>query len=207
MSNLVFDPLLPYGYSVFKIPTWATRTQRAMSGRELRRPDYANPIWNFRLTFEILRDRQIGEVGGGGLTSEIRRLMDFFNQLSGAYDTFLYADPTDFSVVDESLGTGDGARTEFQLVRRLYGNGFPEAIIAPHAITNVKVNGSVTAAYTLDSNTGIITFTSAPAAAATITATFTFYFRCNMMTDLAEFENMLVLRWRLGELRFKSVIL
>jgi uncharacterized protein (TIGR02217 family) len=202
MSSLVFPAALPYAYSVFKVPTWATRTQRAVSGRELTITDYVNPIWNFRLTFEVLRDRSVN-----GFTSEIRKLIDFFLQMRGAYDTFLFVDPTDFSVTDESIGTGDGVETEFQLVRRFYASGFVEDIIAPTAIVNVKIAGTPTVAYTLDSATGIITFTSAPANAAAITASFTYYFRCRFMMDAAEFENFMSLRWRLAELRFKSVIL
>lgn len=187
---------------MFKIPTWSTRMQRADSGRELTSADWANPIWNFTLTFEILRDRSINS-----FTSEIRKLMDFVNQMRGGNDTFLFTDSTDFSVTDEVLGTGDGVETEFQLVRRLYAGGFVEDIIAPNVITNVKIDGSATTAYTLDTSTGVITFTSPPGNGLVVTSTFSFYFRCRFMKDAFPFENFASLQWGLNELQFKSVIL
>jgi uncharacterized protein (TIGR02217 family) len=133
--------------------------------------------------------------------------MDFVNLMRGGNDTFLFTDSTDYMVIDESLGTGDGVTTEFQLVRRLYAGGFAEDIIAPNVITDVKVGGSATTAYTLDSATGIITFDSPPGSGSAVTSSFSFYFRCRFMTDAYQFENFLSLRWRLPELRFKSVVL
>lgn len=202
MSNLIFPPTLRYAYSLFKIPTWATRTQRAVSGRELTQTDYSNPIWNFKLNFEVLRDRTIGS-----LSSEIWKLVDFYQQVQGGYDTWLYTDPNDNTTTDSSLGVGDGVATTFQLVRRLYPAGFIEDIIAPNTITNVKINGTPTILFSLDTSTGILTFPSPPAVAATITSTFSFYFRCRFMTDAQEFENFASLRWEVKELKFKSVVL
>ena len=202
MSNLVFPVMNGLTYSIFKVPTWATRTQRAISGRELTVPDYVNPIWNFRLTFSILRD-----FAWNSITTELRQLMNFYNQVSGGYDTFLFDDISDDSVTDQAVGTGDGTTRAFQLVRTLYTSGFAEAIIAVNAITNVKLNGTPTGAYTLDSTTGIITFTVAPGAGVAITWTGTFYFRCRFMTDSQEFEEFLYQRWTTKDLRLKSVVL
>lgn len=205
MSNLVFPSLTDFqyafAYSTFKTPTFATRVQRAVSGRELTVQDYANPIWNFKIQFQILRDFQ------WVIASEIRRIFDFWLEVGGAYDTFLYDDATDDNVVDQPIGTGDGTTTAFQLVRTFISGGFTEAIIAPNVITNVKLNGTPTSAYTLNTGTGVITFTAAPGSGVAITATFSYYFRCRFMTDSQEFENFLYQRWTTKDLRLKSVVL
>ena len=51
-----FPTLVGQGWSVKKTPTWQTRIQRAVSGRELRVLDYPYPLWQFELTFEALGD-------------------------------------------------------------------------------------------------------------------------------------------------------
>lgn len=204
MSNQVFptSSLKGITFSSFRIPTWATRMQRAVSGRELAVPDYANPIWNYKLTFSFLRDFQVGAV-----LSEQRLLLDFINARQAAYDTFLFEDRDDYTVTDEAFGIGDGVTVDFQLTRALKSAGFVEDIIAPNAITNIKVDGTPTSAYTLDSDTGIITFTAAPATGKIISATFTYYFRCRFMDDAVEFERFMHQFWSVKELRFKSVVL
>lgn len=60
-------------------------------------------------------------------------------------------------------GTGDGTTTQFNLVA---------GGIVPAALTEVKVGGTATTAYTYNSELGIINFTSAPANAATIAIKF-----------------------------------
>ena len=45
------------GWSDSKTPRFATRVQRAVSGRELRVLDQPNPIWTWTLTYSMLRDK------------------------------------------------------------------------------------------------------------------------------------------------------
>jgi Conserved hypothetical protein 2217 (DUF2460) len=94
-------------WSVIRAPNWGTRLQRAISGRELRVSDYANPIFKFTLTFEVLRspsDVRAGAgigpawyAGGGGSPpfNEFDTLIAFFNQQQGAAIPFLWDDVTD----------------------------------------------------------------------------------------------------------------
>lgn len=204
MSNAVFPTSSFRGitFSSFKTPTWGSRMQRSVSGRELAAPDYANPIWNWKLTFSFLRDFPVGMIA-----SELRLLQNFYNARQGSYDTFLYEDRDDYTVTDEPIGAGDGSATEFQLARRLYAGGFIEDITAPLAITEIAIDGTPTVDYTLDSSTGIVTFGSAPGDGLAITATFTYYFRCRFMDDAVEFERFLHQYWSVKELRLRSVVL
>lgn len=204
MSNNIFPTTSLKGitFSSFKTPTGARRMQRAVSGRELVVSDYANPIWNFKVMFSFLRDCPVGLI-----TSELRLLMNFYNYHLLSADTFLYQDRDDYTVTDEPLGTGNGTKTQFQLVRRLYAGGFAEDIIAPNTITNVKLAGTPTVAYTLDTSTGVITFNSPPGLGVAVTASFTYYFRCRFMDDAVEFERFAHQFWTVKELGFGSVVL
>jgi uncharacterized protein (TIGR02217 family) len=202
------DQLFPYWdlkgltFSSFKTPSVARRIQRSVSGRELVVSDYANPIWNFRLTFSFLRDYPVGLI-----QSELRELMNFYNDMVLFDDTFLFLDRDDYAVTDEPIGTGDGVTQSFQLVRRLAAGGFVESIIAPASIVNVKLDGIATPDYTYSGSTGIITFTGAPIVGQAITASFTYYFRCRFTDDALEFARMYYKIWSVKELRFRSVVL
>lgn len=204
MSNAVFptSSLKGLAFSSFKMPTWARRMQRSVSGRELAVQDYANPIWNIKLTFSFLRDFTVG-----ALASEMRLLMDFINQALASGDTFLWEDRDDYTVTDEPIGTGDGTTVDFQLVRRLVASGFAEDIIAPHNVANVYVNGIDPGGWSVDAATGIVTMGAAPALGEAITADFTYYFRCRFSDDAVEFERFAHQFWSVKELRFRSVVL
>jgi uncharacterized protein (TIGR02217 family) len=204
MSTSVFPTgsLKGITFSSVKTPTWARRIQRSVSGREIVVQDYANPIWNFRLTFGFLRDYPVGLV-----LSELRLLMDFYLQMQASGDTFLYRDRDDYFVTDEPIGIGDGVTTSFQLVRHLVAGGFPEDIIAPESIVNVKLNGVITPNWAVDPSTGIITFAGAPIVSQLITATFFYHFRCRFVDDAIDFERFMHQLWTVKELRFRSVVL
>src|SRR5580704_10946162 len=120
----IFPALPGLGWSVSKSPRFATRVQRAVSGRELRVLDQPNPIWTWTLTYTMLRDKNDARAatGPGVGYDELRTLMGFFLQQQGAFQPFLYDDPSDDQASGQALGTGDGSTAAFQLVRSM--NGF-----------------------------------------------------------------------------------
>ena len=202
-------PVLPgLGWSVSKAPRFATRTQKAISGRELRVIDQVNPVWTFTLTYEILRDNHDTR-GAGGLGAgfdELRTLAGFFLQQQGAFAPFLFDDPTDDSVLAQSIGTGDASTTVFQLVRNF--GGFSEPIVAPNVVSAIYFNGVVqsSAGYTVDPTSGLVTFNSPPPSGQAITADFTYYFRVRFADDTAEFENFMYQLWSLKQVKLQSVL-
>lgn len=141
MSNTIWVPPKFLAWSVFKSPEMATIVQKAVSGKTTRAQLYADPIWNYKFNWELLRDND-------GPPSSLDTLVDFFLSRAGSFDTFLYSDTDDSSVVDQLLGYGDGVTTQFQLVRQFLGGGFYETIQNPSVVTNVKVAGSPLAAFT-----------------------------------------------------------
>src|SRR5580704_13557651 len=143
----IFPTLPGLGWSVSKAPRFATRIQRAVSGRELRVLDQPNPIWSWTLTYSMLRDPHDtrGPSGPGAGYDELRTLMGFFLQQQGAFSPFLYNDPTDDAATAQAIGAGDGSAAVFQLVRAmgagLPGGGFAEPITAPNTLAAVYFNG------------------------------------------------------------------
>ncbi|HWD60112.1 MAG TPA: DUF2460 domain-containing protein [Stellaceae bacterium] len=207
-------PTLPgLGWSVSKAPRFATRVQRAVSGRELRVLDQPNPIWTWTLSYSMLRDANDtrGASGPGVGYDELRTLMGFFLQQQGAFLPFLFDDPTDGRASGQALGTGDGSATVFQLVRTmgaaLPDGGFAEPITAPNTVGAIYFDGVRQSAsgYTVDPATGLVTFASPPPASQLVAADFTYFFRVRFADDTAEFENFLYQLWALKQVKLQSV--
>jgi uncharacterized protein (TIGR02217 family) len=202
---LIFPALPGLAWSVTKSPTFQTRIQRAVSGRELRALDYPYPLWQFTLVFDFLRDNP-----AAGL-DELRTLMGFFMLCQGAFGTFLFQDPSDDRVSGQQIGTGDTLRTVFQLQRTmgetLPGGGFLEPIPAPNVVSAVYFNGIIQdpAGYSVDSMTGLVTFNTAPGSGLIITDDYSYYFRCRFVDDSYAFENFMFRLWQLKKLTFISV--
>ncbi len=209
----IFPTLPGLGWSVSKTPRFATRVQRAVSGRELRVLDQPNPLWSWTLTYSLLRDKNDTRApsGPGVGYDELRTLMGFFLQQQGAFAPFLFDDPTDDQAAAQPIGTGDGSATIFQLVRTmgagLPGGGFAEPIAAPNTLSAVYFNGVLQSPsiYGLDPSTGLVTFTTPPPAGQLVTADFTYYFRVRFADDSADFENFLYQLWALKQVKLQSV--
>src|ERR1700731_1434178 len=126
-------------WSVGKTPTFQTRIQRAVSGRELRALDYPYPLWQFALVYDFLRDNPTAGY------DELRTLLGFFMLCQGAFGTFLFQDPSDCQVAGQQIGIGDASTPSFQLQRTmgatLPSGGFLEPIIAPNIVRAIYFNG------------------------------------------------------------------
>ena len=173
---LIFPALPGLAWSVTKSPTFQTRIQRAVSGRELRALDYPYPLWQFALVYDFLRDNPPAGY------DELRTLLGFFMLCQGAFGTFLFQDPSDWQVVGQQIGIGDASTLSFQLQRTmgatLPGGGFLEPIVAPNVVRAIYFNGikQDPATYSADPTTGLVTFETVPSSGLTITADFTYYF-------------------------------
>ena len=217
MSNLVFPVLAGIAFPVKKRPIFRTIVQETVSGKELRIALMSFPLWQFSLSFNVLRT--------AAALLEYQTLQGFFNKLLGSFDTFLYTDPTDNSVTNEPFGTGDGVTKSFQLIRSLGGflepiqnvNGTPSVLIAgvvqiQAGVLNallgaeplLSINSAASNKFAINS-TGLVTFQNAPAIGATLTWTGSFYYRCRMLQDEADFVNLGDQIWELQKLEFQSV--
>ena len=163
MADIGIFPSLPgLAWSVTKTPTFQTRIQRAVSGRELRALDYPYPLWQFTLVFDLLRDNPTAGY------DELRTLMGFFMLCQGSFGTFLFRDPSDHRVTSQQIGIGNASTTIFQLQRAmgstLPGGGFLEPIVAPDVVSGLYLDGITQSpgSYSVDPETGLVTFSTAP---------------------------------------------
>ena len=206
MADIGVFPSLPgLAWSVTKTPTFQTRIQRAVSGRELRALDYPYPLWQFTLVFDLLRDSPAAGY------DELRTLMGLFLLCQGAFGTFLFRDRSDDQVTGQQIGVGDASTTVFQLQRAigatLPAGGFLEPVVAPNILGAVYLDGITQSAgnYSVDPNTGLVTFSTAPGSGLIITADYSYYFRCRFVDDSYAFENFMFRLWQLKKLTFISV--
>jgi len=123
-------------------------------------------------------------IGSRNISREkIGKLVAFYLARSGTLQRFRYKDWADFHALHDGteesgyLGVGDGAEVEFQLVKR-----YVVSDIQDRAITK-PVSGSVSvyfdgvaqgSGWSVDTVTGLVTFTVAPGVGIVITADFEF---------------------------------
>ena len=175
--------------------------QQSVGGQEIRSQLFIEPIWEWTLSYEVLR--------AAAALAEYQTLVGFYNARNGSYDSFLYDDPSDDSIPDVSpymqFGTGDGATVAFQLSRTL--GGSTEAVKNTHSTPKIYVNNvlkTVSTDYTIN-GAGLVTFTSAPAAAAVIAWSGTYYWRVRFKEDSVEFVEFVNNFWNAKSVAFVSV--
>jgi uncharacterized protein (TIGR02217 family) len=114
-------------------------------------------------------------------------LIAFFRARRGKAVGFRFKDWSDYQGRNEAIGTGDGATTDFQLMK-IYSSGsvaVSRDITKPLAGTvDIYIDSILQASgATIDTTTGIVTFDAAPAGGAVITADFEFDVPVRFDTD------------------------
>lgn len=197
MSNAIFPALPGLKWGTTRTPVWSTKVQTSASGRELRANYWSYPVWKYSLSYEVLREH--------AALQEVQRLVGFFNARRGQFDTFLYDDPTDNAVVDQSLGFVRAGTRQYRLVRS-YG-GWVEPVHVPKPGIVLKAGGVVLTPgthYTLGDN-GVITLLGGASVGQALVWTGGFYWRCRFLQDQAEFEHFLQRLWAARRVEFQTV--
>lgn len=123
----------------------------------------------------------------GGLAldrAQLQYVNSFFQKHRGRSRPFLWKNWQDWKAVNQAIGVGDGVKTVFQLAKT-YGGSNPliVPITRPKASTlTLTVGGVASSAWTLNLNTGKITFASAPTGAIVATY-FEFYYPVRSNVD------------------------
>ncbi len=168
-------------------PERATEIVRLTSGHESRNARFAGS----RRRYDV----------GTGLRSlaDLYEIVAFFEARRGPLHAFRFRDPFDMkscradqtvSPLDQALGTGDGARTRFSLVKR-YGDeagAYERPIALPVEETLVVAVDGVAVDVTFDEVTGEIVFApeAVPGEGAEITAGYAFDVPARFDTDRIE---------------------
>ena len=167
-------------------PTWLTDVVTVTSGREQRNQRWSRQRHTYDAAFGI-RDM-----------SDLEEVVDYFYGARGRLHGFRYKDWGDFrssgsesspSALDQTIGVGDGAQTQFQLLK-IYkyvgtAQGYARAITKPVAGTVLIALDSVEqpSGWTVDAATGLVTFDTAPGAGVVITAGYEFDVPCRFDSD------------------------
>ncbi len=160
------------------------------AGHEQRNIDWAEARGRWNLASGLKNQQQLDE------------LIAFFRARKGKAYGFRFKDWTDYKATGQLLGTGDDAETQFQLVKR-YPSG---SVIEVRTVTK-PVAGTVRvykdaveqlSGWSVDVTTGIVTFTTAPAASVAITADFEFDVPVRFDTDhmAVTIETFRLHRWQ-----------
>lgn len=196
MSDAVFPVLPGLKWNIKRASIWKTNSAESVSGKEASVSLMSYPLRRYSLAFEFLR---------AGAEAELQTLEGFFNLRRGRHDTWLYNDPDDYTVTDQSFGTGDGATAAFALARTR--GGFTEPVQSLNSAPVIKVAGvtkTLTTDYTI-SALGVVTFVTPPAASAALTWSGTYYWRCRFLRDETEFDQFLKDLWSLNRIEFRTV--
>ena len=147
-------------------PERATDVVTLASGREERNQRWAQSRRRYNAGYGI-KSR-----------ADMQAVLAFFEERRGRFHSFRWRDGLDHSSNgSQPLGTGDGTKTAFQLVKR-YGAAFDpydRPITKPVAASvEAFVDGTPTVAFDVDALSGIVTFDAAPGPGAVLTARFEF---------------------------------
>lgn len=205
-------------WSVIKTANWGTRMQRSVSGREVRVADFTYPIWNYQLTWEVLRDAWDLRSGVYGIGPafplgypaqyELANIVNFFNSVKGAAMTFQWNDPSDTDTSQlgpttpggggtaQVLGVGDGVTTQFKIV------GVQLSPVVPVVVRFV----TPAAAYAIDYDNCLLNFTTAPGSGVTVSIGMTYNQRVRFKSDTLESEEFYYQLYQMKKLELESVI-
>ncbi len=165
-------------------PERRTQIVELASGDEERNASWANSRRRYDAAYGIRR------------ADDLAAVVAFFEARNGRLYGFRWKDWADYksclpsqtpAATNQTIGTGNGAKTVFQLVKT-YTSGsqsWTRTITKPVAGTvTVAVDGTVQSfGWSVDTTTGLITFTTAPANGAAITAGFEFDVPVRFDTD------------------------
>lgn len=172
-------------------PQFSTNVNLGFSGFE-----QTNQNWALALgRWEIALDHKPQEY--------FEKVYNFFLNAAGRANAFRFKDHKDFQAFAQPIGSGNGTATQFQL-QRTYSVGawsYVKPIKKPVTSAVMLYDGTfaqdtvvmylagvaqASSAFSVDSTTGLVTFTAPPAANAAITADFQYDYPVRFDTDICD---------------------
>jgi uncharacterized protein (TIGR02217 family) len=196
MVNILYPPNLPgLAFNVVRRPKGNTAVQPHVSGREVRLGYWTYPLYEWDLTYSVLRD--FLPCPNYPIFSELKRLEGFFLAMRGSLTPFFFNDPDDNHVGGQVIATTDGTTTSFLLVRTWGDPSYGATVTEPVGnidqvkskfyFNNILIDPS---GYTF---TGVpanlyITFATPPAAGVVLSASLFYNFYVRFKDDILDFE-------------------
>lgn len=132
--------------------TWQTTKQTLHSGRVVRNAERSLPLYRFNAPYNSIQP------------DDVDLVVAAFNASKGGVNSFRFKDHADFELTAETIGVGTGAADQTLQLIKTYTFGSESTVRTikkPVAGTvNLFENGSPLAS-SVDTTTGIVTFTSA----------------------------------------------
>lgn len=156
-------------------PEFSTDIVETHGGHEQRNSNWASARARFNVAHGVKTQAQLDA------------LIAFFRARKGRADGFRFKDWTDYAATAQAIGTGDGAQTQFQLVKTYASGGVTHTRTVTKPVSGtvaVYLNGVAQASgWSVSTATGIVTFSSAPANGVAVTASFEFDLPARFDTD------------------------
>jgi uncharacterized protein (TIGR02217 family) len=206
VQNVLYPPNLPgLAFNVVRRPKGSTDVQPHVSGREVRLGYWTYPLYEWDLTYSVLRDFK--PCPNYPILSELKLLEGFYLNKQGSLIPFFFSDPDDNFVAGQGLGIGDDVTRSFLLVRTwgdpsyvTTGGGLPAAIVT-EPIGTVDTVGAKFYLNGLQQTLGVdysftgggaavtyVTFTTAPPSGVVVSADYLYGFYVRFKDDSLDFE-------------------
>ncbi|HEY0701274.1 MAG TPA: DUF2460 domain-containing protein [Candidatus Acidoferrales bacterium] len=190
------------GYKRLGSPAgFSTTVNQGFSGQEQRNRNWANSRGKWTIDLQTPPPSQFS----GTRQAYIDALLAFFEVVGGRADAFRLKDHLDYQwTVAQTLGVGNGSTTVFQLTKTytIGGRSYVRNITKPvwntindylgnalaQSVT-IALNGTPTAAFTLDATTGLVTMNAAPGNGVVVSSpTGQFHYPVRFDTDDLPFQ-------------------
>jgi hypothetical protein len=205
-------------YSKVRRPKHNVSVQTHQSGGEVRMSYWAEPLWEWDLAYEVLRDG----FRMGRAFDELKQIEGCFLASTGSLAGLSFYDDDDHSAVRIGIGATDGTTTSYTLVRYRGTGSEGQNYIGVETIGfldqtqpfNLYVDGALidvsdpTYGYTL--NTAIpkkqfLVFNSAPPAGHALTCDMSWLFYVRFQTDSLDLEKFMHQLWGLNKVTLCSL--
>jgi hypothetical protein len=221
MTILPYPRNLPgLAYSKIRRPKHNVSVQAHQSGGEVRMSYWSEPLWEWDLAYELLRDG----FRNGHAYDELKQIEGCFLATTGSLTGLSFYDDDDHTAVRTLVGTTDGATTAFTLLRyrgtQKEGQNYlgtetigfldltrPFNLYIDGALVPVDVSDS-TYGYTLSTATPKkqqVVFNAAPPAGHVITCDMSWLYYVRFQSDSNDFEKFMHQLWGLQKVTLCSL--
>lgn len=181
-----FPPDISFGATGGAV--YSTDVIETFSGHEQRNINWSAPKGQWTVSHSVKTEEQVAE------------LIAFFRARRGKAIGFRFKDWTDYKASNQIIGTGDGVKTQFQLVKSYTSGGVTVDRKITKPVTGVQVFKAgvlQSSGVSVNTATGVVTFTAAPSNGQQITATFEFDVPARFDTDQCDLnhESFLLGTW------------
>ena len=219
MGYLLYPRHLPgLTYSKVRRPKHSVSVQTHQSGGEVRLSWWPEPLWEFDLTYELLRDG----FRNGRAYDELKQIEGCHLATTGSLSGMKFYDDDDHSAVQSGLGTTNGSQTNFTLLRYRGTGSEGQDYIGQENIGfldttqpfNLYVDGTLvdisdpTYGYSLSTSTPKnqqLVFNSAPPAGHALTCDLSWLYYVRFQSDTNDYEKFYHQLWALKKVTLVSL--